>query len=387
MTAPSQRTDRTRPTVMNATMTANKVLFRPTRFPVLAQTVAASRSPGGSVYVTDPAWIPTRYDARNDSLTFARVPAETRKQVVFLEERFLGHAQQSPPISVARLLNADIDTGPAHFIFHTAFCCSTLMTRALDLPSVAAGLKEPGVLISFAEHWSNARQTPGALNALNITLDLLSRPTAPGETQIIKATNAANHLLPEILHLRPDAKVLVMYSGLDAFLESVTRRDFGGRSFARQMHQTFTDAIPLDISFTQQEQMLHTDTQIAALVWLMQTAFFAQIQRYYGADRVRTLSSARFLAAPANALANAGAFFELDASPEQWAEVADGPVFREHAKERGRPFTTATHNAQLAHARNAHTRELQVTEDWAQQIAARCGAPLSLGDTLMSPDT
>ncbi|MBK8544564.1 MAG: hypothetical protein IPL62_14035 [Caulobacteraceae bacterium] len=127
---------------------------------MLAQTVAAPRSPGGSVYVTDPAWIPTRYDARNDSLTFARVPAETRKQVVFLEERFLGHAQQSPPISVARLLNADIDTGPAHFIFHTAFCCSTLMTRALDLPSVAAGLKEPGVLISFAEHWSNARQTP-----------------------------------------------------------------------------------------------------------------------------------------------------------------------------------------------------------------------------------
>jgi hypothetical protein len=84
----------------------------------------------------------------------------------------------------------------------------------------------------------------------------------------------------------------MMYSGLDAFLESVTRRDFGGRSFARQMHQTFTDAIPLDISFTQQEQMLHTDTQIAALVWLMQTAFFAQLQRYYGADRVRTLSSA-----------------------------------------------------------------------------------------------
>lgn len=352
---------------------------------MLAQTIAAPGSPGGSVYITDPTWLPTRYDARNDSLIFVRVPVETRKRVVFLDDRFLGQAQQSPPISVARLLAANIDTGPAHFIFHTAFCCSTLMTRALDLPHVAAGLKEPGVLVSFADHWSNARQTPGALNALSITLDLLSRPTAPGETQIIKATNAANHLLPEILHLRPDAKVLVMYSGLETFLESVTRRDFGGRSFARQMHQTFTDAIPLDIAFTQQEQMLHTDTQIAALVWLMQTAFFAQMQRYYGADRIRTLSSTRFLADPTSALVSAGAFFNLDASPTQWADVASGPVFREHAKERGRPFTTATHNAQLAHARNAHTRELQVTEDWAKEIAARCGAPLSLGDTLMAP--
>lgn len=353
---------------------------------MLAQTLAAPGPRGGGVYVTDPTWLPMRYDARNDSLLFARVPAETRKQVVFLDGRFLGQAQQSPAVAVSRLSAADIDSGPAHFIFHTAFCCSTLMTRALDLPGVAAGLKEPGVLVSFAQHWSNARQTPGALNALGITLDLLSRPTAPGETQIIKATNAANHLLPEILHLRPDAKVLVMYSGLDSFLESVTRRDFGGRSFARQMHQTFTEAIPLDIAFTQQEQMLQTDTQIAALVWLMQTAFFAQLQRYYGADRIRTLSSTRFLADPASTLAKAGDFFGLDASPQQWADVANGPVFREHSKERGRPFNTATHNAQLAHARNAHTRELQVTEDWAKQIAARCGAPLSLGDTLMSPD-
>lgn len=351
---------------------------------VLAQSVAGQTPSGGNDYVTDPTWLPDAYDARNDSLVFARVPVETRKEVVFLDRRFLGHAPQSPPVPVSRLAAAKIETGPVHFIFHTAFCCSTLMTRALDVPGIAAGLREPGVLISFAQHWSNARQTPGAINALKVTLDLLSRPTEPGEAQIVKATNAANHLLPEILHLRPDAKVLVMYSGLGSFLESVTRRDFGGRSFARQMHQTFTDAIPLDIEFSHQQQMLQTDTQIAALVWLMQSSFFSQMQRYYGPDRIRTLSSDYFLAEPANALANASDFFGLNASNERWADIAKGPVFNEHAKERGRPFTTATHNAQLAHARNAHGRELQVTEEWAKQIAARCGAPLSLGDTLMS---
>lgn len=348
---------------------------------------AAPVQAGGAGYVADPTWLPHSYDAQRDSLVFAHVPVAHRKQVVFLDRRFLAQAPQSPPLPVSQLSSVDVEAGPAHFIFHTAFCCSTLMTRALDLPGVAAGLKEPGVLVSFAHHWSNARQTPGALNALRLTLDLLSRPTARGETQIIKASNAANHLLPEILHLRPDAKVLVMYSGLGNFLESVTRRDFGGRSFARQMHQTFTDVMPLDVAFTQQEQMLQTDTQIAALVWLMQIAFFNQMQRYYGADRIRTLSSDRFLADPANALANAGAFFDLKVSRDIWAEIAAGPVFSEHAKERGRPFTAATHNAQLAQARNWHARELEATEDWAKQIAARCGAPLSLGDTLMSPAT
>lgn len=352
---------------------------------MLAQPLAAPLPTDWSSYVTDPTWLPMSYDAAGDSLVFARVPVPTRKQVVFLERRFLGQTQQSPPIPVSRLSASDIKTGPMHFIFHTAFCCSTLMTRALDLPGVAAGLKEPSVLLGFADHWSNARQTPGALNALRMTLDLLSRPTAPGETQIIKPTNAANPLLPEVLHLRPDAKVLVMYSGLDSFLESVTRRDFSGRAFARQMHQSLIDAMPLNITFTQQEQMLQTDTQIAALVWLMQVTFFAQMQRYYGDDRVRTLSSDHFLDDPANALARAGEFFGLKASAGQWADVVNGPVFREHAKDSARPFTAAAHNAQLAQAREAHGRELKMTEDWAKQIAARCGAPLSLGDTLMSP--
>ncbi|MEQ1820002.1 MAG: hypothetical protein ABL871_15480 [Terricaulis sp.] len=336
-------------------------------------------------YAIDPTWLPHSYDAPSDSFVFARVPVETRKQVVFLDRRFLAQAPQSPPVPVNLLRAADIETGPVHFIFHTAFCCSTLMTRALDVPGVAAGLKEPGVLVSFAKHWSNARQTPGALNALKMTLDLLSRPGARGETQIIKASNVATHLLPEILHLRPDAKVLVMYSSLGGFLEAVTRRDIGGRSFARQVYQGFSNSIPLDIALSSEEQMLQTDMQIAALVWLMQASFFNQMQRYYGPDRIRTLSSNRFLASPAEALANTSAFFGLNASRAQWDAVAEGDVFQEHAKERGLPFDTAKHKAQLAQARAAHARELEVAEDWAKQIAARCGAPLSLDDTLMSP--
>lgn len=338
---------------------------------------------GASSYAADPTWLPHSYDAPSDSLVFAHVPIESRKQAVFLDRRFLAQAPQSLPVPVNLLRASEIEAGPAHFIFHTAFCCSTLMTRALDVPGVAAGLKEPGVLVSFAQHWSNARQTPGALNALKTTLDLLSRPGARGETPIIKASNVATPLLPEILHLRPDAKVLVMHSSLGGFLEAVTRRDIGGRAFARQIHQCFASSIPLDFSFGE-DQMLQTDMQIAALAWLMQASFFSQMQRYYGPDRIRTLSADRFLANPADALANTSAFFGLNAPRAQWDAVADGGVFREHAKERGLPFDTARHNAQLAQARAAHARELEVAEDWAKKIAARCGAPLSLDDTLMS---
>jgi hypothetical protein len=90
--------------------------------------------------------------------------------------------------------------GPLHFIFHTAFCCSTLLTRALDIPGVSMGIKEPGVLTHFAYDSALGRQPPGAIAALSVTLDLLSRPLSPGETQIIKPSTPGNHLMPQMLH-------------------------------------------------------------------------------------------------------------------------------------------------------------------------------------------
>ena len=175
-------------------------------------------------------------------------------------------------------------SGPMHFIFHTAFCCSTLMARALDVKGVSESLKEPGVLLSFARHWASPRQTPGALEALATTLNLLSRAEARDETRIVKASNAANHLLPEILHLRPESKILIMYSSLGGFLEAVARRDLGGRQFARQIFRGFADSIPLDITFSAEEQLLQTDLQIAAHAGLMQIAFFNAMIRHYGAE-------------------------------------------------------------------------------------------------------
>jgi hypothetical protein len=50
-------------------------------------------------------------------------------------------------------------TAPLHFVFHTAFCCSTLLARALDVPGSSMGLKEPSVLVDFASVWLQRRQT------------------------------------------------------------------------------------------------------------------------------------------------------------------------------------------------------------------------------------
>ena len=134
-------------------------------------------------FIADPAWTPHRYDAAQDTLAFARLPRETQRALPFLDPRYVKPELVSAPIPVSALQTfADaLSTPPLHFIFHTAFCGSTLLTRALDAPGVSMGLKEPSVLVDIAAAWRREGATPKLDAVLATTLRLLARPFAPGE--------------------------------------------------------------------------------------------------------------------------------------------------------------------------------------------------------------
>lgn len=335
-------------------------------------------------YIQDAAWLPHGYDWRSDTLVFAHLPKEVQRNAVFLDTRFVADAPLSAPAPVEDLSIGAIRevVGPLHFVFHTAFCCSTLLARAVDIPGVSMGLKEPGVLSSFAEYWSATRRTPGAFLALGATLDLLSRPLAPGETQIIKPSNVVNHIVPQMLHARPDAKALILYSSLDTFLRAIARRGMEGRAFARQVFQQFAPVIPIENGFTEADTLLQTDMQIAAQAWLMQTAFLDSVARRFGRNIVRTLSSERFLADTTGTLNAVSGFFNLGLDKARAAEIAAGPVFNEHAKELGRPFDAAAFEAQHKQAGAMYADEISAAKTWARNLAMRYDTPLTLGETL-----
>jgi hypothetical protein len=336
-------------------------------------------------YVEDAAWLPSVYDSRNDTLVFSHLPREAQRKAVFLDPRFVARAPKSTPAPVADL-PADViraAAGDLHFIFHTGFCCSTLLTRALDIPGVSMGLKEPAVLASFAEYWTTGRRRPGAHAAVDVTLDLLSRPLAPGETQIVKPSIVANHIIPQLLSARREANAVVLFSNLDTFLRAVARRGIEGRTFARQIFQQFAGVIPLDTGFTDDDMLLLTDLQVAGLAWLMQAEFMQQIAKRFGANRVRVLSSETFLADKAGVLAGLASFFGLPGERARWAQVAESPVFSEHAKEYGRAFGAADYKAQYDTAGAAHAEELSMAKDWARALATRCGASLTMTETLL----
>jgi hypothetical protein len=335
-------------------------------------------------YVEDPDWLPHAYDPRNDTLTFAHVPRETQRQIVFLDRRFIGRDRQSVPVQVSALSAETVNrrAGPLHFIFHTGFCCSTLLARALDIPGVSMGVKEPSILASFAQHWTSPRRASAAMEALTMTLNLLSRPLVAGEVQVVKPSTVVNHIAPQLLFARPDAKAIVLFSSLDTFLRAIARRGMDGRVFARELFYQFAPVIPLDSSLDDEDSLLLADLQIAAQAWLMQASFLNALAQRMGPGRVRILNADTLLKKPRATLSSVGAFFNLNMTPELARAIAEGPVFKEHAKELGRPFSAEAQRAQYNEIGAAHLDELMVTKNWARDVARRAGVSIYLDETL-----
>ncbi|MFO1015983.1 MAG: hypothetical protein U1E03_00160 [Hyphomonadaceae bacterium] len=337
---------------------------------------------GASLVLSDPAWLPRTYDTRSDTFDFFHVPRVAQQAATFLEPRFLTGAPLHGPVPVAAFAEDELraSAGPLHFIFHTSYCCSTVLARAMDVPGVAMGLKEPSVLMSFAEHWGSARKRAGALPALRAALDLLSRPLVEGEVHVIKPSNAFNPVIPYALFARPDAKAVLMTSSLEGFLTAIIRRGPSGRTMVREVLYAFAPTIPLENELTKEQMLLFDDLQAATLVWLMQIAFFDALARRFGPERVRILDGDTLISKPEATLAAVGGHFGL--KPVDWASIAAGPTFREHAKNSALPFNASDHVRQRREAQSAYAAEMDAAIRWAGDVAARFGVPRTLRETI-----
>lgn len=322
----------------------------------------------------DPAWLPHRIDVPARQVEFIRVP-----RGAFAERGFL--ADRDPPSGERATANwnevrsMQVPEGRLHFIFHTAFCRSTLLVRALDAPGVATGLNEPGIIASLV----NAGEAAAPL--LGPILALLARPHAPGEAVVVKPTNHANRLMPALLRARPEARAVLMSNDLSAFLRSVARKGLMGRNWGRKLFLELQGYAGMDFGMDPRESFAMTDMQAAGLAWLLGQRFFAlhlggQVQGM-APERLRVLDGDRFDAARAETLAATFDHFRIDASGDLAERLADGPVFSQHTKRGG---TFSGDDADGVDARLEE--EIGQVGQWVALIAQQAGLRLPLVQTL-----
>ncbi|MEM9014873.1 MAG: hypothetical protein AAGB02_07170 [Pseudomonadota bacterium] len=319
--------------------------------------------------VEDPQWLPDRYNFERDEITFACLDRAALTRSAFLDERkdALSAGGATAPVSaLAPFLKPKIR--PV-YIFHSAFCCSTLMARALDHEGKVLSLKEPRILNDLANAWRTQNQADARqriLNALSVVETLLARPHIGDEHVLIKPTNAANNLAP--LVARSGARTLFLYGGLTDFLVSVIKKGEACRAFIRKqfsifaMDETAAGRIPAP------QLVRFTDLQIAALVWRHQLELFQHILETDERGGPASLDFLQLLDAPARTLQIVAQHFDLPISSEDVSNAVNGPVFLTDAKFADKAYGAAQRQKDVDTILGRHRDEIAGIENWAMNL-------------------
>jgi len=324
---------------------------------------------GSQSVVSDPQWIPSHWDRSAGTLQFVHVPRERHGELTFLAEEYLGPARlPTTTVSIAELSAAPLQSTAPRFVFHSAFCCSTLVARALDIPGTAIALKEPQILNELAD---TARS--GALSGemFGLVMSLLGRPSGPEERVIIKPSNVVNVLAPALMNGNAQSRAVFLYAPLRRFLVSVVGKGLWGRRWSRRLYAQLLSDTGLKFGFADAEQFELSDLQVAALAWLMHHVQGAALLGQFP-GRVRTLDSETFLARRADALAALAEHLELDLNRKQAGIIATGPVFATHSKEVGRKFDPEDSLAPRASIA-VIDEEIDMVSTWLTHVADHVG--------------
>jgi hypothetical protein len=333
-----------------------------------------------TVIVGDYRWLPFRIDPGSGRVTFVQADRDAHRAVTFLDDQLLGQATETKELPLEALAPAAAELPPStcHFIFHSAFCCSTLLARALDVPGKAMALKEPLVLNDLAQTALAAGDAAAVRDPLKLVVSLLGRPFARGETTIVKPSNVANPMIDQILELQSESKALLMSSELPGFLRSVAMKGLWGRIWARKTMAAMNRLPHLDPDFSEAERWAHSDLQVAALVWLDHRAQFAKLLSRLPAERVMALDSATLLDDPARAIGAVGDFFGLGLLPDEVEAIARGPVFTQDSKRHDEAFDAGRRRDEHAAIGGVLAEEIGMVAQWAQTVADHAGVPMQL---------
>jgi hypothetical protein len=327
-----------------------------------------------------------RYDEVADGYRFVHVPREVHRSCTFITDEHLPDVDRYKLISRASLTQVPARTAPIHFIFHSAYCCSTMMARAFDIPGVSMGLKEPVVLNDMIGWRRRGADKQKLATVLDTSLDLLARPMGDDRAVIVKPSNICTPLAIPALKLRPQAKALLLYAPLESYLQSIAKKEMWGRIWVRDvLIGTLKDGYAVG-GFSPEELLQLTDLQVAAIGWLSQHAAFARIIGTIGPDRVATLDSDSFLANQQTTVSALNRFFALDMSDEKISQILDGPAFTSHSKldqaERGAVFDAKARKEEQSEMAALHGSEINMVCQWAKAVADSQKIKLEIGDRL-----
>jgi hypothetical protein len=336
--------------------------------------------PSAAVLATDAHWFIDNFDPQSRKLAFLQMDRARLSDAPFLDQRLDRTGCAQALVGVDEVASGSHVVAPPeiNFIWHTAFCCSTLIAHTLDAPGKNLALREPGVTMTLASAKRGGLLAPerGGEKLARATFQLLARRFDAAEKILVKPTNAVNTLVEEAARLT-HGKMLFLYSDCRSFVTSIAKKNLDGRIFVRKLFSVFAaDGDPLG-RLPGSKLFEMSDLQVAALVWQIQIRLFRSAMALLG-DRAVSLNCDVFLSDPGGTLAKLDRFFGLGLGAEHIADVVNGPLLSRNAKNPEESYSSvARRNEEQAMAQSLGA-DLDRIIDWSYQAAPETprGVPL-----------
>lgn len=330
---------------------------------------------------TDPNWWPHRYDPARGHVHYIQASRADHRTAAFLTDEYLESAQNPRAVLLEQAANESAGA-PINFIFHSAYCCSTLLARAFDLPGISMGLKEPQILNDLSG-WRHRGAKPEELARVTANvLSVLSCPFEEGEGTIVKPSNLVNGIAGLILHLSPESKAIFLHAPLKDYIGSIARKGVWGRFWVRELLVKQLREGLVNIGIQGDDYLKLTDLQVAAVGWIVQHQLFAQIVEKFGSQRIRTLNSSKLMASPMKAMRELTAHFNVHVGEEGLQELVSGPVFQRHSKF-NTEFDASAREANRSTGQEQHAEEIEKVLTWADVVSKNIGLPMDLPAALI----
>lgn len=162
-------------------------------------------------------WFPVDVHVPRDQYSFLLIDHDVLEQSTFLDTRISAELDRALQVPAAEI-EVDGNLNPqVSWLFHTSFCCSTLLARLLHVPPHQVVLKEPLVLRRLAD----ARYSRWPIDGfIKPTVSLLARPWDPSGAVVVKPTHAALNIGAELMAADAVSRGVILTSSLQDFLVS-----------------------------------------------------------------------------------------------------------------------------------------------------------------------
>ena len=305
---------------------------------------------------------------------FVRMKASDFRRYTFLDERL---KTPGPELVVAPEQLAELHAeqsgrrSPAAYIFHSAFCCSTLLGRLLDIPGKSLSLKEPRALAQLA-NWKRGLDLqrrddlrPQLRALIGASIANMTTGFSPRERSQIKLHNCCNNMFRSLL--TDGSRGLFMYSSLRHFLISVLKSPDRRRWVHNQLSVCALDADRL-ASVPARDVRRLNDPEAAAYLWLLNIRSYVEAAERGDLD-LRALDCEVLLQNPLQVAVRVAEHLNLEITETELAGNLGGGVMDTHAKTAAPGFNKAQRKKELRAKEKELRREISHGLWWASRYS------------------